>query len=44
MWAYVEFLGGVCLILGPGVRTASFLLLVLITVAGVKVHLQHGFF
>ncbi len=48
MWAYigayVELLGGICLILGLGVRTASFLLLVLITVAGVKVHLQHGFF
>jgi len=47
-WAYVagyvELLGGLLLIIGLGVRVSSALLLVLITVAAIKVHLANGFF
>lgn len=42
--AYVELLGGLCLILGLGTRIASLLLLIVIIVAAIKVHLAKGFF
>lgn len=47
-WAYVagyvELLGGFCLIIGFLTRISSTLLLILITVAALKVHLAKGFF
>ncbi|PIQ87696.1 MAG: DoxX family protein [Candidatus Omnitrophica bacterium CG11_big_fil_rev_8_21_14_0_20_43_6] len=47
-WAYVvayaELLGGVSLIIGLFTRSASGMLLVLITTAAIKVHLAKGFF
>jgi len=47
-WAYVasytELLGGLFLILGIETRGAAALLLILIVVAGLKVHLKKGFF
>lgn len=47
-WAYLagytELIGGIFLILGIFVRSASGLLLILIVVAAVKVHLSKGFF
>lgn len=42
--AYVELAGGLCLILGIWVRMSAALLLILITVATLKVHLSKGFF
>lgn len=42
--AYVELIGGLCLILGFLVRTSASLLLILIVVATLKVHLTKGFF
>ncbi|MFH0827202.1 MAG: DoxX family protein [Candidatus Omnitrophota bacterium] len=42
--AYVELLGGMALITGLSTRISSLLLLILITVATVKVHLARGFF
>ncbi|MFH1640897.1 MAG: DoxX family protein [Candidatus Omnitrophota bacterium] len=42
--AYVELLGGLSLIIGFGTRISSALLLILITVATLKVHLAKGFF
>ncbi len=42
--AYVELLGGLCLILGIFTKVAAILLAALITVATVKVHLKNGFF
>ena len=42
--AYAELVGGLFLILGIFTRGASFLLLVLIIVAAIKVHLSKGFF
>lgn len=47
-WAYLasctELIGGLFLILGIFVRSAALALLILITVAAVKVHLPNGFF
>jgi putative oxidoreductase len=42
--AYTTLVGGIFLISGIFVRGASFLLLIFITVAAVKVHLAKGFF
>ncbi len=42
--AYVELVGGICLIIGFGTRIAAALIFILIVVAGVKVHLPNGFF
>ncbi|MBM3245482.1 MAG: DoxX family protein [Candidatus Omnitrophica bacterium] len=42
--AYVELIGGICLILGLFPRIAASLLLILIIVAAIKVHLAAGFF
>ena len=42
--AYVELLGGLSLILGLGTRISSVLLFILISVAGITVHLPRGFF
>ena len=42
--AYAELVGGLFLVAGIFTRGASFLLLVLIIVAAVKVHLARGFF
>lgn len=42
--AYVELVGGLCVIAGLGTRLAAGLLLVLIVVAAAKVHLANGFF
>ena len=39
----VELIGGICLLFGFFTRVSSFLLLVLIVVAGIKVHLANGF-
>ncbi len=47
-WAYLaactELIGGVFLILGIFVRSSALALLILITVAAVKVHMPKGFF
>ena len=42
--AYVELIAGLSVIAGLFVRTASFLLLVVMAVAVLKVHLKKGFF
>lgn len=42
--AYIELIGGICLILGLLTRVVSVLLLGVIVVAAVKVHLPNGFF
>ena len=42
--AYLEFVGGIFLILGIYVRSTALALLIFITVAAVKVHLPKGFF
>jgi len=42
--AYVELVGGAFLIFGICVRASAFLLLILISVAAIKVHLAKGFF
>lgn len=42
--AYVELLGGICLILGLYTRIAASLIFILITVATITVHLSKGFF
>lgn len=42
--AYLELLGGLCLILGFFTRITAILLLILIATAAVKVHLAKGFF
>jgi putative oxidoreductase len=40
----VEFVGGICLILGIGTRWAAILLVINMAVAVLKVHLPAGFF
>jgi putative oxidoreductase len=42
--AYVELIGGLFLILGIFVRSAALALLILISVAAIKVHIPKGFF
>jgi len=42
--AYVELLGGLCLVLGFLVRSSAVLLFILILVATYKVHFTKGFF
>lgn len=42
--AYTELVGGICLILGMFTRVSAALLLIVIVVAGVKVHFAKGFF
>jgi putative oxidoreductase len=42
--AYVELLGGICLLLGAFSRTAATLVFILIVVAIYKVHFKNGFF
>lgn len=42
--AYVELIGGVCLILGLFTRISASLLFILIVVAVLKVHISKGFF
>ena len=42
--AYIELIGGICLILGLLTRIASVLLMGVIVVAAIKVHLPNGFF
>lgn len=42
--AYIELLGGFCLICGLFVRYAAFFLMALIMIAAFKVHLAKGFF
>ena len=42
--AYTELIGGLCLIAGMFTRVCAALLLIVIVVAGVKVHFAKGFF
>lgn len=42
--AYGELVGGILLIVGLCTRVASVYLMIFIIIAGVKVHLAHGFF
>lgn len=47
-WAWVvtlvEFVGGVCLVVGLFTRVAAALIVIEMIVAGIKVNLPHGFF
>ena len=42
--AYLELIGGFCLLIGLGTRIFSGLLFMLIAIAAVTVHLRNGFF
>ena len=42
--AYLELIGGLCLLIGLGTRIFSGLLFMLIVIAAVTVHLKNGFF
>lgn len=42
--AYIELVGGLCLILGIFTRAAALFILIFMIVAAVKVHLAKGFF
>ena len=42
--AYLELIGGFCLLIGLGTRIFSGLLFILIAIAAVTVHLRNGFF
>ena len=42
--AYIELLGGLCVLLGLGTRIAAALIFILMCVATIKVHLAKGFF
>ncbi|MDD4981706.1 MAG: DoxX family protein [Candidatus Omnitrophica bacterium] len=42
--AYLELIGGSCLLIGLGTRIFSGLLFILIAIAAVTVHLRNGFF
>lgn len=42
--AYVELIGGICVILGLFTRVASFLLLIVMVMATAKIHFANGFF
>jgi putative oxidoreductase len=42
--AYIEFLGGICLLIGAFTRIASGLLFIVMLVAMLKLHLSNGFF
>jgi len=42
--AYLELIGGLCILIGLGTRIFSGLLFILIVIAAVTVHLRNGFF